>query len=109
MCPMVLVGQLGFDMSPGHIFSQGVLATTTSLGGRTMVRVVRTGGRNEPRLPLLSVAIPTLSGAGLRSELLRLRSELGLFPLSVSATPASPFPGGTRVKEPTCQRRRYKR
>ena len=109
MCPVVLVGQLDFDMSPGHIFSQGVLATTTSLGGRTMESVVGTRGRNEPRLPLHSVAVPTLSGAGLRSELLRLRSELVLFPLSVSATPTSPFPGGTRGKEPICQRRRYKR
>ena len=69
--PVVLVRELDFDMNPSHIFSQGVLATISSLGGRAMERVVRTRGRSEPRLPLYSVAVPTLSGVGLRSKLLK--------------------------------------
>ena len=69
--PVVLVRELDFDMNPSHIFPQGVLVTITSLGGRAMERVVRTRGRSEPRLPLYSVAVPTLSGVGLRSKLLK--------------------------------------
>ena len=71
MRPMVLVGELDFDMNPSHILPQGVLATITSLGDRAMERVVRTRGRSEPRLLLCSVAVPTLSGVGLRSKLLK--------------------------------------
>jgi len=71
MCPVVLVGELDFDMNPSHIFLQGVLTNITSLEGRAMERVVRTRGRSEPRLPLCSVAVPTLSLVGLRSKLLK--------------------------------------
>ena len=58
-------GRTGSEMSMGCVFTWGVLAATTLMGGRAGDGGARAGARCELELLLCSVAITTLSGGGI--------------------------------------------
>ena len=63
-------GRDGFDVDTRHVFPQGVLPAFILVGGGTGDGGARAGARCEAGLPLCSVDITALSGAGSDPNLL---------------------------------------
>lgn len=63
----------GFDGDASHVFSQGVLAPITFIGGVVSVGELKICSGCEVGHPLCSVAVPTLLGSMFAPQLLEWR------------------------------------
>ena len=90
MCPVALLRKLDLTQKQIHLSSW---AAITWVGGGAGGGGARAGARCGPGHSLCSVAVTTLWGGGKSQvageEALRVKSELALFPVSVSSLPPS--------------------
>ena len=70
VCPVPFGGRAGYNRDASHVFPQGVLTAIILVGGGAGNGGVRAAARFKAIIPLCSVAISTLSGAGSDPKLL---------------------------------------
>ena len=73
--PSAFGGTARFDMNRSHIFPQCVLAAITLVGGGAGDGGSRDRAKCEAGIPLCSVAITTLLGAGVNPKLIQVLQE----------------------------------